>query len=175
MGMLRFTKGDPRLALDPFVLVNNYMAICQAFYISICFMSLELFMCFEHPNGKKTLRFGTNVECESQDWERMLGEGLIMMVPICGAVAVLIFVAVSAPVFFSHKRFRSCFKFLLIKWRPDVWWWGCVVLIRALLLCLTHIFSQEGQRQLLWQLAILITYTGLAAILRPWRSWCGNV
>lgn len=64
---------------------------------------------------------------------------------------------------------------MLIKWRPDVWWWAPVVILRALLLCLTHAVSQEGERQLFWQLAILLTYGGCAAVLKPWRGWSANI
>jgi len=97
------------------------------------------------------------------------------MIPVCGSIAAFIFVALVAPSHFNKSGFRARFKFLLIKWRPDAWWWGPVVLLRALLLCLTHIISQEGQRQLLWQLAVLLTYAGCAAVVRPWRSWSANV
>jgi len=176
LGMHRFISKDPRLAVEPSVLFNNYMAIFQAFYISFSFISLELLMCYENPNGKSSLTFSPSIECGSQDWERMLGEGILMMAPICGlAVAAIIFVGFMAPVYFHDRGFRTRWKFLLIKWRPDVWWWGVIVLIRGLLLALTHVFSQEGQRQLLWQLAFLLSYTGFAAIFRPWRSWCANV
>jgi hypothetical protein len=137
-GMVRFTKVDPKMAVDPSVLFNCYMAVFQAFYISFCFISLQLFMCYEHPNGKSTLRFGPDVECNSEDWSMMLGEAILMMLPInAGAVAAMIVAAAAAPKFFIRKRFRATWKFMFIKWRPDVWWWGPVVMIRALLLCLT--------------------------------------
>jgi hypothetical protein len=87
----------------------------------------------------------------------------------------MIYAVCVAPAQFHKKHFRYCWKFLLIKWRPDVWWFGPIVVIRALLLCMTHIFSQEGQRQLMWQLAIMICYGSFAAVFRPWRYWSANV
>merc|ERR1719456_1332093 len=107
-GMVRFTRGDPKYAMDPTAMFSNYMAILQAFYISLCFISLQLFMCYEHPNGKDTLTFGPNVECNSADWQRMIGEALMILIPfVGGAAAALIFAAMVAPKFFAHKHFRT--------------------------------------------------------------------
>jgi hypothetical protein len=175
--MTRFNDKIPaHLAVNPNVLFSAFMAVFQAFFITFAFLSLQLFMCYEHPNGKTSLRFSPEIECQSAAWESELAEAILMLIPVCGlAVAGLIFATAVAPKFFQNKGFQRRWKFLLIKWRPDVWWWGPVILVRSLLLCLTHTFSQEGERQLFWISAILIVYAAATAVFRPWRYWSANV
>lgn len=177
LNMKRFTGIVPAArAVEPCTIFNAYMAILYAFFISFAFISLQLFACHEHPNDKLMVRYSPDVECGSLVWQGLIAECLLMLVPCCGiAVVAMLFVVAVAPIHFHKKSFRACWKFLLIKWRPDVWWFGPIVVIRSILLCLTHIISQEGERQLLWQLAILICYGGFAAVFRPWRYWSANV
>lgn len=177
MRMKRFTgKVRPVFAVDPSVLFNCYMAVIFGFYISLSFVTLQPFMCYENPNGKSFLRFAPNVECDSKEWEGMLTEAIMgLLVYIAFLIAGLIAVTIAAPKMFHNPVFRARFKFLFIKFRPDVWWWGVVLLLRALLLTLAQTLSQEGERHLIWYMSVILIYSGMLVFLRPWRGKWSHV
>merc|ERR1719478_1072790 len=69
------------------------------------------------------------------------------------------------------KNFIVASRFLFLRFRPDVWWWGSVILLRNLFLALSPIISPDHPRvQLLIIISILLFATLLQARFWPWRA-----
>lgn len=67
-------------------------------------------------------------------------------------------------------------KFLFARWRPDVYWWSHVVLIRSLILMVIPLVATESPRaQMLMVTTTLIGCTVLQVRFWPWRLPLLNV
>merc|ERR1712098_277148 len=61
-------------------------------------------------------------------------------------------------------------KFMLTRWRPDVWYWGCVVMTRNLLVAFAGIISSEPRVQLVYVVCIVVVAFSVTAVYQPWRA-----
>jgi len=66
-------------------------------------------------------------------------------------------------------------KFLFIKYRADVHWWGLVVLFKGVLLNIGFLFLVTGVAQIYWVMAVVVMYTIVASAFRPWRHMLVNL
>jgi len=156
---------------------NLYFAIFQTFYIAICFVSLQLFMCYKHPTGDYSLLFAPEVFCySSEDWKGMVTESIFaILAHIAAPIAGFAYVVIVAPSRFHKIGFRERWKFLFIKFKPESFWWGVFHMLRTLLLCLTLVFSQRGSRQVYYIFIMLLVYVGLLVSWFPWRHRTANL
>jgi len=58
---------------------------------------------------------------------------------------------------------------LFIKYRPDVWWWSLVFLLKMLLLNLSFVMFIAPVAQYMWMFSVNILYSGLVALFLPYR------
>jgi hypothetical protein len=66
-------------------------------------------------------------------------------------------------------------KFLFIKFRPDVHWWALVLLVRGVLINLGFVVLVNGLQQVLWIMMAETLYLALTAAFLPWRLRIANV
>jgi len=165
--------------LDINVMGGLFLAVLWVFYISLCFISLQLFMCYDHPNGERSLRFGPEVSCDSgssDDWEGMLTEAILSIIfYIVGMIIGFIYIVAIAPRHFQDTDFRTRWNFLFRRFKPDCWWWSPVLMFRALLMVLTLTLSMEGLRQVYWMFCVLLLYGALLVTFFPWRHRTANL
>jgi len=57
----------------------------------------------------------------------------------------------------------------LTRWRPDVWFWGSLVMTRNLLVALAGVVSTEPRVQLIYLVWVVTTVFTLTAVWQPWR------
>jgi len=157
-----------RVDLD--CLISTYGSLYEALFIGIAVQSLTLFHCYKHPNDKESLHVAPEVLCDSKERQDMLVIGILALLVYVGcSSALMLWVLCVAPSRFTNESFQKRWKFLLAKYRPDIWWWGIVVLARSLLLSMSVIILKKGAHQLIWISAVLIAYGFLTYSHKPWR------
>lgn len=165
--------------LDLNVLGGLFLSVLFVFYISLCFTSLQLFMCYDHPNGERSLRFGPEVACKSgsgSDYEGMLLEAILAIIFYIALMMVGFgYIVLIAPRHFHQISFRTRWNFLFRRFKPDCWWWSPLLMLRALLLVLALVLSVEGTRQVYWMFCMILLYVSLLVIFFPWRHRTGNL
>jgi ABC-type nitrate/sulfonate/bicarbonate transport system substrate-binding protein len=159
------------------LVINLYFAIFHTFFVTVCFIALQFFMCYEHPSGDWSLLFGPEVLCYvSAEWNGMITESIfailgLIVAPILGFSYILWL----APSRFHDAGFRERWKFLFIKFKPESYSWGIVHMLRTLLLCLTLVFSQKGNRQIYYMFIMLLVYVAGLVFWFPWRHRSANL
>lgn len=165
--------------LDGNSLTGLFFGVLYTFYMCLCFVALQLFMCYEHPNGERSLRYGPEVSCESgnsSDWDGMLTEAILSIIfYIVLMIVGFGWIVGMAPRHFHEEKFRTRWNFLFRRFKPDCWWWSPLLMLRALLLCLTLALSQEGSRQVYWMFCVLLLYGAVLVIFFPWRHRTANL
>jgi ABC-type nitrate/sulfonate/bicarbonate transport system substrate-binding protein len=158
-------------------MVNLYFAIFHTFYLAIAFISLELFMCYQHPNKKYSLYFASEVICyDTDEWKGMLTEGVLdILLYIVFPFIGFSYIILMAPVRFHQFSFRSRWKFLFIKFKPDCYWWSVFHMLRSLLLCIILVLTQESARQVYLMGTLNLAYGILLVIRFPWRHRTANL
>jgi len=166
---------DKRFRMEPNRLFSVFMGIVYTFYIGISSLSLSLFRCYEHPNGETSLVEAPSVLCGSDQWTQVIVFAILAILIYCvGVLGVFIWVLWVAPERFTNPKFQLRWKFLLMKFRPDVWWWGIAFLVKGVAVNLPFIFFVEGAAQLYWMTATVLAYSwGLVAFF-PWRARAAN-
>lgn len=158
------------------LLFNVYCSLFLVFYVAICFVSLQLFMCYKHPTDEWSLLFAPEVLCWSDDWRGMMPESIVALLAyIVLPISLFAYAVAMAPTNFHKTTFHQMWKFLFIKFKPQCFWWGVFHMLRTLMLCLTLVFSQIGSRQVYLMLVMLLIYAAMLATWWPWRQRTANL
>merc|ERR1712178_219701 len=157
-------------------LFNIFFSLIYAFFTGIAAMSFSLFKCQSNPNGKDTLTRDLSVICHDDDWNSMVGVGIVAIVIYCGGcIALFGSVIYEAPGSFNDTGFQKRWKFLFIKYRLDVYWWGIVFLMKGVILNMGPVFFTRAPAQLYWMMATCMVYLGLMAQFFPWRVHLASI
>lgn len=92
-----------------------------------------------------------------------------LIVYVIGFYVKFLHIAYSAPGEWPKPEFREKWRFMLTRWRPDVWFWGSLVMTRNLLVALAGIVSAEPRVQLIYLVWVVTTVFTLTAVWQPWR------
>mmetsp|Transcript_47972 Transcript_47972/g.120028 ORF Transcript_47972/g.120028 Transcript_47972/m.120028 type:complete len:478 (-) Transcript_47972:158-1591(-) len=129
--------------------------------------------CFDHPNGKSTLLEYPEILCDSQEWRsQFLPIGvLVMIIYVGGVYAFFSYISIVAPWYYEYVSFKERFQFLFFRFRPDVYWWGVILLARnGLLATVTAMSPNDGHLQALITIFIIIVSLSLQIFYWPWLS-----
>eukprot|EP00932_Pfiesteria_piscicida_P015274 SRR837773.27319.p1 GENE.SRR837773.27319~~SRR837773.27319.p1 ORF type:complete len:315 (-),score=127.09 SRR837773.27319:127-1017(-) len=138
-------------------------------------MALTMFKCASNPNGIDTLSKDQSVICGSSDWWSMVGVAIVAVVLyIFGFGGLFTWAVVVAPRRFNDQAFRRRWKFLFIKFRPDVWWWALVICGKGVLMNVGYTFLRLGIAQIYWVMFCIAVYTGACVYFMPWRHRLSN-
>lgn len=164
----KFIKAGVGMDFDR--LCNIYFSIIYSFFVGIASMSMLLFKCKSNPNGKKTLIPDLSVICHEAEWSSMLGVAIVSVaLHCCGLVALFSYVTLIAPKSFASPSFQKRWKFLFIKYRLDVHWWGTVFLLKGLILNLGPVVFTTLPGRIYWMLMSCSAYLAALLIFLPWR------
>jgi len=156
--------------------INAFGTLMYTFSIAVLAIAFDLFKCFPHPNGLDSLRVSPDVMCYSDEWNAMIIVGVLaIMVYFVATFALFQWVCHVAPMKYGDPYFRRKWKFLLIKWKPNRWWFGQVFLLKGVFLNLTLVLFKSGALQVLWTAFSLMCYIVFVMVLRPWRHQAANL
>merc|ERR1719421_2675777 len=77
---------------------------------------------------------------------------------------------IQAPSHWMDVAFRERWKFMLQRWRPDVYYWGSVVMTRNLLVAFAGIISMEPGVQLKYVICVVMLTFAATGAYSPWRA-----
>ncbi|CAJ1377702.1 unnamed protein product, partial [Effrenium voratum] len=145
----------------------------QVGFSTMSTIALAPLMCYTHPNGQQSILKYPNVICGDPAHTAMLVAGsLLLSVGSCGFVALCTYAAVKVPVWSSreeHKRVQSA-RFLLFRFRLDIWWYGVPLLIRGPLLSLPIVLATDAPPvQVICVAVVLMMFLCLQAVMWPWK------
>jgi len=159
-----------QLAMEKNRLMNVYLSLIMTFFAGISAMAFTLFKCSPNPNGLKTLLADRAVNCYEDEWNGMIGLGVVAILVWCIGFSGLFAWAIwKSPMHFPNPDFQMRWKFLFIKYRPDVHWWSMVFVFKGILLNLGFLVMQTGVGQIYWVMTILMVYLLMAINWTPWR------
>jgi hypothetical protein len=169
------SKVKPNLRMDGDHTLNAFFSLLFAFYVAVCKGSIDVFLCNSHPNDERTLSRAPYVFCDSDDWNKMMGVGIFALAFFCVfAGAVFTFQLWIAPQVFHLPYFQKRWKFLVMKFRPDVWWWGTVWLLKGLIMNMV-LLSSTSFGQLFGLFLVMCGYLMATVSYYPWRHAQANM
>jgi hypothetical protein len=105
----------------------------------------------------------------------MFGVGVFALVVFCLLTgAVFSYQLWIAPQVFHLPYFQKRWKFLVMKFRPDIWWWGAVWLFKGLLMNLV-LLSTTSFGQLFGLFLVMCMYLMATVTFYPWRHMSANM
>jgi hypothetical protein len=158
--------------------LNSWGLIMQAIFVSVTSASISSFRCEAHPNGVSTILSYPDVMCQGPEYLVMLLLSVAStLLFVVGPTAACLWCIVQAPRRFSacQNNFWVATRFLFFKFRPDRYWYGPVILLRALLVTLAICVTDDPFKQLLCINIVLIVSAVIHASLEPYSDKIVNV
>jgi len=168
----RITRGYvAQMSLDQ--TCNVCGLILQAFYIPLCKVALNYYECRSHTDAPDTLVAYPAVICGSDEHHAAMPLAIIgIAVYVFGIYALFLWAIIVAPRRYGVSiSFRNRFRFLVVRWRPDKWYWGMVYLTRNMLITLVRVVvPNDAVLQCAMMLFVLMITMLMQAGHRPWRD-----
>lgn len=165
----------PAVRLDINRTWSCFLSIIFSFFTGIADMAFTVFKCGSNPNPKYSLVKDRSIICYQEEWNALSAIGIMAVLCWCGGVAMIFIWAIwTAPSRFHMPAVQARWRFLFVRYRPDVHWWSLVFLAKGILVNMCSVLFVTGITQNLWILAILLIYAGLSTTLRPWRHTLNN-
>jgi len=154
---------------------NIFFSLMFTFFAGISAMALTLFKCSTNPNGTNTLNKDQSIICGGDDWNSLLVVAIFaVLLYVFGIGGLFVHIVYKAPAHFGDLGFRRRWKFLFIKFRPDVWGWALVICGKGIFMNLGFTFFSLGIAQVYWVMMTLGVYCGLTIFFMPWRHRAAN-
>mgnify|MGYP002803884561 CR=1 FL=1 len=162
------------------VKLNSTMGqFLQVGFSTMSSTALVPLICYSHPNGQQSNLKNPNIFCGSEDHTLMVIFGVLLLVfGVCGFLSVCAWLAYRCPHYSNTGRYDlvQSSKFLLGRFRLDVWWYGVPLLVRGPLLALTVVIAPDTPAlQVLFCQIILLSYMSLQLYHWPWKAPILNV
>jgi len=150
--------------------------LLQEGYITMSNIAFVPFSCFSHPYGGESLLTTTNILCGSGDHAFMQVYGVILGL-LCTAFLVgCSYCAWKAPSWSSKPERMACIRFLIDRFRPDVWWFGIILLVRGPILSMPGIVAANVPGlQMTGLLGIMLISVLIQVRFLPWNAPLVNV
>jgi len=158
--------------------LNTIGQFFQVGFTTMSNVGLVPFMCYSHPMGASSVQKYNAVICGESDHVTMatvgalvVGLGLTFL-----AVAMTLVLIVPSQAASGHVQFLQSCRFLVFRFRTDVWWYGLVLIFRGPMLSLPAVILTDSARgQLLALTVVLIVTLMLQLAVWPWKTPIVNV
>jgi len=157
----------PELSKD--ALMNACGFLTTLAFVPLAVHTTSIMNCYSHPDGRYSMRSDPSVICYEGEWsEKLLPMGVIGFVLfVISTYAVFAYLTYIVPKWDSAT---TRLGFLIIRFRPDIYYWGMAILTRNLLLSLAPVFSPDNP----FLVAVVIVsttsiYSGCAIAIKPWK------
>lgn len=149
--------------------------ICS-FFIGLTSMATSLFVTYSHPSGEQSLRRYPSVLLADANWISALPLGIIgILFYSVSVIAGAIWICLHAPRFAHVKAFRVRYYFLLDGYRPQAWYWGTVLLIKALMINLIFVVFDSITLIAMSSLLVVVSFLSLKFLVQPWPQQTMNI
>lgn len=146
-------------------------------FITCSKMTLQFFECFDEGGiTPDTLSAYPDINCGEDAVGKAEPVAVIFtMVNIVFFLSVVFYLCFIAPTKYQHADFRMSTAFLLRRWRPTIWWFAFIPIVRNLFISLTGtIYPSNGAAQLMLCGFFSTMYMICTATGQPWRSPAAN-
>ncbi|CAL1148030.1 unnamed protein product [Cladocopium goreaui] len=151
-------------------------AFLQVGFSTMSATSLAPMMCFQHPNGLRSILKYPGVICGSADHTSMLVfAGILLVVFVFGFVALCGFAVWKVPSWSAKRRDHlvASVRFLVFRFRLDSWWFGVPLLVRGPLINLPVVLATDYPPIQVVCIAMILTTTMVTAFFVGRTSFSG--
>ena len=148
----------------------------MVFHVAILKQVTRVFECYEHPDGEKSILEFPYVVCFGARHNAMLPVAIILLITYCVWVfGYLCWVVQVAPKRFGEPRFFSRHNFLLLKFRPDRWYWCVPIFLRNTVLCFIVLAVPDYPLlQTMFFNLLMVFFLAITLAFMPWREPSNN-
>jgi len=142
----------------------------QVGFTTMTSLSLTPFMCYKHPNGQESILKYSSVFCGTSEHGTMRFFGGCLMALATTFLIFCCFIAVKAPGWSGTWKLTAV-RFFVVRFRPDVWWFGLVLLFRGLLLSVPAVVVTDMPSiHLAVMLIVLLIGLCVQTFVLPWKA-----
>jgi len=151
--------------------------LLQAGFSTMSAVVLQPMMCYQHPNGVKSLLKYPNVVCGESEQATMLGISWgLGSIFIVAFYVVCIYAAIRLPKCSGKPAFSLSFRFLYSNFRQDRWWFGLLTMARGFCFALVIAVATDApEAQSTLATLILVIYGFAQAAFWPWKAAVVNL
>jgi len=157
--------------------INATGTLYNLFFISIVISALGPFVCYKHPdsNGESVLS-APSLLCFDSDAHTLmiitsLASFCVVPVPFLALSGYGVLMYPKKINSFDNTMFLHAFRFLFFRYRPQCYYFQCILLARSLMLCLIPaLLRAQPATQVLCMCIVLGSYSVCVSQLRSWRS-----
>ncbi|CAK0874425.1 unnamed protein product [Prorocentrum cordatum] len=166
--------GQPAWESDK--VLNSVGAFFQVVFIALVGVSMVPLQCYSHPNGEKSIVMYPEFLCGQDEHTTLVAFGIVVFLfVVLPALALHIWATIKATSstlrIGANAALLVRFRFVFYRFRPDVWWWGNVYMIRQLLLAMGPIVQPDDPNfQVIFVVATLSFYVALLCAYWPWKT-----
>lgn len=159
---------------------NTIGAIMQALFTAVAANGVKPMVCYDHPMGDTSIAQFPQILCSMAERQFMASIGICMIGFEVFFYSGSCMAAMMAPKLVSAQgingQYMLTFRWLIQRFRPDVWWWGCALLPRGLCVSLIPaLVPNDSYLQILFALMLLLSYMFACIRFWPWRIPVMNV
>lgn len=164
-------------------LVNTVGTLTNIFFISIVTSGVSPFICYRHPSGDRSMVAASSILCfDSHRHDVMMAVGVtsLTLVPLPFLAAVGYFIIHYQGYLATSKEAHSqnaltAMRFLYFRYWARTYYYGVVLLVRSLLICLVPVVISDDVALQICVMAAIIGFMALVQQdLKPWRSRLTN-
>jgi len=156
------------------IMGNTLGQLLQTVFIAIAVLVVQPLRCYGHPNQKSSMTSFPQILCWGEDdtHTSLVVIGIILGVSfVIPFLALCIRAVVQAPKSLDPAGHCQRWRFLLYRFRADVWWWGIVFLLRQLALAFSCCIPADSPQ---WQITYVAMVTSFYLIIlclkQPWKN-----
>ena len=158
------------LAWGKYKTMGTICQFCQVSFTTMTNVGLAPFMCYRHPAGSESVTKYSGVFCQSNEHMLMQLLGISVLSLSSVFLASCFFFAWKAPAW-SGQAIQGGIRFLILRFRPNVWWFGLVLLLRSPLLSMPAVVAPNMPAvQFVWRLGTVLLSLQLQVWYLPWKA-----
>lgn len=157
--------------------LNTLGALMNLAFLSVTRVAFTPFMCYEHPNGSRSVMKYPVVLCGGSDAHgAMLGGSCVVLAVVVTFVAWCCFIARYAPALTQKhgSKGQESMRFFIHRFSPTTWWWGLALMTRGLCFSLVSVVSDSPRLQMFFLMLIVVTYGVSVCAVWPWKVPLAN-
>lgn len=142
----------------------------QVGFTTMTSLSMTPFMCYRHPTQEESILKYPDIFCGSPEHTTMKVFGSLLIAMASTFLVGCCYAAVKAPGWSGTSKLTAV-RFLVVRFRPDVWWFGLILLFRGLLLSVPAVIVTDMPSiHLALMLIVLLTGLCLQTFFLPWKA-----
>ncbi len=156
------------------IMCNTLGLLLQTIFIGLAVLVVQPLRCYKHPNQKSSMTSFPQILCWGED---DMHTTLVVVGIILGLFYVIPFLAlciratVQAPKSVDPVGHYQRWRFLLFRFRADVWWWGIVFLFRQLALAFSCCIPADSPQWQITYIAMVTTFYLIGLCWKqPWKN-----